>query len=86
MAKTFNDKIDALKGAFFLLLLNVNFINIVKTKYPALLIINRIITKIIIIKAINRLKKDKALKLNKIFNRFLLIITTPFIRIFIYLF
>ena len=86
MVKTFNDKINALKGAFFLLLLDANLANIIKAEYPALLVINRIVTKVIIIKAINRLKKDKALKLNKILNKFLLIITTPFIRVFIYLF
>ena len=60
--------------------------NIVKAEYLAFLIINKIITKIIIIKAINKLKKNKALKLNKIPNRFLLIIITPFIGIFTYLF
>ena len=42
--------------------------------------------KIIITKAINKLKKNKALKPNKILNKFLLIITTPFIGVFIYLF
>ena len=86
MAKTFNNKIDALKGAFFPLPLNTNLANIVKVKYPAPLIINRIIIKVIIIKAINKLKKDKALKPNKILNKFLLIIITPFIGVFTYLF
>ena len=86
ITKTFNNKIDALKKAFFPLLLNINFVNIIKTKYLAPLIINRIITKVIIIKAINRLKKNKILKPNKIFNKFLLIITTLFIKVFIYLF
>ena len=86
MAKTFNDKIDALKGTFFPLLLNTNLINIVKAEYPAPLIINGIITKVIIIKTINKLKKNKVLRLNKIFNKFLLIIITPFIGVFIYLF
>ena len=86
MVKTFNDKINALKRVFFLLLLNINFINIIKAEYSAFLVINGIITKVIIIKTINRLKKNKALKLNRIFNRFLLIITTPFIKVFIYLF
>ena len=86
MIKTFNNKINALKRAFFFLLLNIDFVNIDKAEYLTLLIINGIITKIIVIKAINRLKKNKALKFNKILNKFLLIITTPFIRIFIYLF
>ena len=54
----FNDKIDALKGAFFLLL-NINFVNIDKAKYLTFLIINRIIIKVIITKAINKLKKIK---------------------------
>ena len=46
---------------------------------------NGIIIKIIIIKGINKLKKNKALKPNKIFYRFLLIITILFIKIlFIY--
>ena len=62
----FNNKINALKKAFFLLLLNINFTNINKAEYLAFLIINIIITKIIITKAINKLKKDKALKPNKI--------------------
>ena len=82
----FNNKIDTLKRAFFPLLLNINFINIVKADYIALLIINRIITKIIIIKAINKLKKNKALKPNRIPNRFLLVIITLFIKVFTYLF
>ena len=86
MVKTFNNKIDTLKRTFFFLLLNINFVNIIKAKYPAFLIINGIITKIIIIKIINKLKKNKALKLNKIPNKFLLIITILFIKIFIYLF
>ena len=33
---------------------------------------------------INRLKKDKVLKFNKLLNKFLLIITTLFIKIFLY--
>ena len=86
MAKTFNNKIDTLRGAFFLLLLNIDFVNIVRAKYPAPLIINGIITKVIVIKAINRLKKDKALKFNRIPNKFLLIVITPFIGVFTYLF
>ena len=83
---TFNNKIDILKGAFFPLLLNTNLVNIDKVKYLAFLVINKIVIKIIIFKAINRLKKDKILKFNKIFNKFLLIIATLFIRVFIYLF
>ena len=86
MVKTFNDKINALKKTFFLLLLNINLINIDKAEYLALLVINKIVTKVIIIKAINKLKKNKALKFNKIFNKFLLIIITLFIRVFIHLF
>ena len=82
----FNDKIDVLKRTFFPLLLNINLTNIIRAKYPAFLVINGIIIKVIIIKVINRPKKNKALRLNKIFNRFLLIIITLFIRIFIYLF
>ena len=82
----FNDKINALKKTFFLLSLNINFVNIVKAEYLALLIINKIITKIIVIKTINKLKKDKILKFNKILNKFLLIIINLFIGIFIYLF
>ena len=86
IVKIFNNKINALKGAFFFLLLNINFINIIKAEYLAFLIINGIITKIVIIKNIKNLRKNKALKPNKIFNRFLLIITTPFIKVFTYLF
>ena len=55
-----------------------------KAEYLPLLIINRIITKIIIIKAINKLKKNKELKFNKIFNKFLLIITILFIKVLTY--
>ena len=82
----FNNKINTLKRAFFPLLLNINFANIDKAEYVGLLIINKIIIKVIIIKAIDKLKKNKALKFNKIFNRFLLIITTLFIKAFTYLF
>ena len=57
-----------------------------KAEYLAPLIIDKIIIKIIIIKTINKLKKNKILRLNKIPNKFLLIITTPFIKVFIYLF
>ena len=86
MAKTFNDKINILKKTFFPLLLNINLANIIKAEYLASLIINGIITKVIIIKAINKLKKNKTLKPNKIPNKFLLIFATPFIKVFIYLF
>ena len=84
--KTFNDKIDTLKKAFFPLLLNINLVNIVGAEYLAFLIINRIVTKIINIKAINKLKKNKALRLNKILSKFLLKITIPFIKGSTYLF
>ena len=86
MAKTFNNKIDILKRAFFVLLLNINFANIDKAEYLAFLIINGIIIKVIVIKAINRLKKNKVLKPNNIFNKYLLIVTILFIKVFIYLF
>ena len=84
--KTFNDKMNILKRAFFPLLLNINFVNIIKAEYLAFLIINKIIIKVIIIKTINKLKRDKISRFNKIFNIFLLIITTQFIKVFIYLF
>ena len=45
ITKTFNNKIDTLKGAFFPLLLNINFANINRAEYLTFLIINRIIIK-----------------------------------------
>ena len=83
MAETFNDKIDALRGAFFPPPPDANLAYIVGAEYLAPLAINGIITKVIVTKAINRPKKDKALRPNKIPNRFLLIIATPFIKVFI---
>ena len=55
-------------------------------EYPAPLTISGTVTQVIVTKAINRPKKDKAPGPNKIPNRFLSIVTTPFAGVFTHLF
>ena len=86
MAETFNDKIDALRGAFFPPPPEADLVDIEGAEYPAPLTISRTVTQVMVTKAINRPKKDKAPGPNGIPNRFLSIVAAPFAGVFTHLF
>ena len=86
IANTFDGKIEALRGAFFPPPPEANLSNIENAIYPDPVLVNKVIIQDIVIKAINKLKKDKAPGPNGILNRFLLIVAVPLRKVFTYLF